>query len=85
MATPKEEAAVPEMCAKLNRELGNIPWNVLEYIMITTPHVWIPMWGRCFETWFKRILETVCIYAESVGGDDMVDMTITINGKKSTL
>ena len=81
MASPEELIKVPELCSKLNRKLGNVPWKVIELIILSTSHVWRPVKGHCFETWFERVMESAGIDSEYTGGDSMTDMVIHIDGK----
>ena len=81
MASPQEESQVPDMCANLNGQLGSIPWKVIEATIMTTSHIWRPVFGHCFETWFKRVMEGAGVEVQYTGGDTMTDMTIRVAGR----
>lgn len=82
MASPHEEAKVPDMCAALKRKLGDMPWKVIELTIISTSYIWRPVRGHCFETWFQRVMEGAGVKADYTGGDTMTDMVIHVGGRK---
>ncbi len=82
MASPEELAKVPDMCAELNRKFGGIPWNVMEFFMLTNSHIWRPVKGYCFETWFEKVMIGAGKKIEYAGGDNMTDMYLHNDGKK---
>ena len=85
MASSREQREVPDMCFTLNEKFGNVPWNVIEFIILNNSSVWRPMRGHCFETWFVRLLEMVCIRADYAGGDSMTDLVMSVDGREVAL
>lgn len=85
MASQNERLLVPDMCGRLKKYVGNIPWPVIETVILTTESTWRPMRGYCFETWFMRILEHAGIKIEYGSGDTLVDMVVKTDGDDITL
>jgi hypothetical protein len=61
---------------KLQKELGNIDWDVLENFILGHSSVLRPLVGHCFETYIDEILKKVGVEPKSVGGDSSVDREI---------
>lgn len=59
--------------AKLRSVIGYIPWPDLEAFILDTSHIWRPVRGHCFETWFDKVMVAWGQKIISVGGDDVVD------------
>jgi len=57
----------------LREKIGDIPWVDLEDFILENQHIWRPVKGHCFETWFDKVLKKWGYQIESIGGDDVVD------------
>ena len=64
---------------ELRAVLGDIPWPDLESFILDTPHIWRPIKGHCFETWFDKVIKHWGYSIKPKGGDDAVDRIL--NGK----
>lgn len=57
----------------LYNKLGKVPWPLLEKFILENSHIWRPIKGHCFETWFDRIVNDIGLQIKSGSGDDIVD------------
>jgi len=68
-----------ELINKFHNYIGKVDWNILEAFILKNSHIWRPIRGHCFETWFDKLMNRINQKIESVGGDDTVDRVL--NGK----
>lgn len=57
-------------------KLGKVPWDVLEEFILSNAHIFRPIKGHCFETWFDKIILNLGIEITPGEGDDIVDRTL---------
>ena len=67
------EGTEEDITKKFHDYVGNIPWGILENFILKNSHIWRPIRGHCFETWFDRLMAKLHHKIKSVGGDDAVD------------
>ena len=68
-----------ELIKKFHDYIGNVDWDILEEFILANSHIWRPIRGHCFETWFDNLMKFHGYEIKSVGGDDTVDRIL--NGK----
>jgi len=68
-----------ELIEKFHDYVGNVEWDILEEFILENSHIWRPIRGHCFETWFDKLMKKLGHKIEPVGGDDTVDRVL--NGK----
>ncbi len=61
---------------ELRAIVGYISWSDLEVFILDTPHIWRPIKGHCFETWFDKVIRYWGYTIKSKGGDDAVDRVL---------
>jgi len=80
---PEAKSSENELFDRLQKKVGYVEWDALEEFILRNQHIWRPIRGHCFETWFDKLISLQGVKIESVGGDDTTDRIL--NGLKLQL